>query len=259
MRRTLNLVILLMPAFTAMADNDMYKEYCQLMKEKRNLTFSVPENAVSFQSEGSLFVFSFGERVEEVAGCPIFMAGPIVNLSEDCSLVMMDINSAEKPRPEAYSDNRAYDVPASTAWMLSNCSYPWAPWYIYATRGIDMGDDSMKRSDEEIAALQKQVARLRAKYERLIENDELTRKIGCDRVFIVRIPDMVKICTNRDVPEYYCSNAEAMLKANATECYGVEFYKHSSYEPLKMLFFINGNNTTIDECVAKMAEYVRFE
>ena len=26
-----------------------------------------------------------------------------------------------------------------------------------------------------------------------------------------------------------------------------------------MLFFINGNNTTIDECVAKMAGYIRFE
>ena len=75
MRRTLNLVILLMPAFTAMADNDMYKEYCQLMKEKRNLTFSVPENAVSFQSEGSLFVFSFGERVEGRLGRKCHLQG----------------------------------------------------------------------------------------------------------------------------------------------------------------------------------------
>ncbi len=172
---------------------------------------------------------------------------------------MMDIDSAEKPRPRAYSNNRAYDFPASTSWMLSNCHYPWAPWYIYATYGIIMEDDSMKRSDEEIAELQKQVARLRGKYERLIEKDELTRKAGCDRVFIVRIPDMVKICTNRDIPEYYCPKAEALLKSNATECYGVEFYKHSSYEPLKMLFFINGNNTTIDECVSQMAEYIKFE
>ena len=248
-----------MITISAMGDDGKYKEYCRQMKEKRNLTLSVPESAVSFQSESSLFVFSFGEKVEELAGRPIFMAGPIISLSKDCSLVMMDIDSAEKPRPGAYSDNRAYDFPASTSWMLSNCHYPWAPWYIYATHGIIMEDDSMKRSDKEIAELQKQVARLRAKYERLIENDELTRKSGCDRVFIVRIPDMVKICTNRDIPEYYCPKTEALLKTNATECYAVEFYKHSSYEPVKMLFFINGNNTTIDECVSQMAECIKFE
>lgn len=259
MRRTLSLVVLLMTAFTAMSDNGKYKEYCRQMYEKRNLALYVPEVFVSFQSESPVFVFSFGEKVEELAGRPIFMAGPIVSLSQDCSLVMMDINSVEKPRPGAYSDDRAYDFPASTAWMLSNCHYPWAGWYIYATSGIDIGDDSMRRTDEEIVALQKQVARLRTKHERLIENDELTRKVGCDRVFIVRIPDMVKICTNRDVPDYYCPKAEAMLKTNATECYGVEFYKRSSFEPVKMLFFINGNNTTIDECVAKMAGYIRFE
>lgn len=214
---------------------------------------------MSFHSESSLFVLSFGEKVVELAGRPIFMTGPIVSLSQDCSLVMMDIDSEEKPRPGAYSDNRAYDFPASTSWMLSNCHNPWAPWYTYATHGIIIEDDSMRRSDEEIAELQKQVARLRAKYERLIENDELTLKTGCDRVFIVRIPDMVKICTNRDIPEYYCPKAEALLKSNATECYAVEFYKRSSYKPVKMLFFINGNNTTIDECVAQIAEYINFE
>ena len=49
------------------------------------------------------------------------------------------------------------------------------------------------------------------------------------------------------------------LKSGATECYGVEFYKKSSIDALQMLFFINGDKTSIDECVADMAEYINFE
>ncbi len=37
-----------------MGDDGKYKEYCRQMKEKRNLTLSIPESAVSFQSESSL-------------------------------------------------------------------------------------------------------------------------------------------------------------------------------------------------------------
>ena len=49
------------------------------------------------------------------------------------------------------------------------------------------------------------------------------------------------------------------LKSNATQCYGVEFYRKANYWPLKMLFFINANEISIDECVADMAEYIKFE
>lgn len=48
------------------------------------------------------------------------------------------------------------------------------------------------------------------------------------------------------------------LKSGATECYGVEFYKKSSIDALQMLFFINGDKTSINDCVADMAEYINF-
>ena len=86
----------------------------------------------------------------------------------------------------------------------------------------------------------------------MYKNTDLNRKTDSDVVSIVRIPNLETVVSNSE-------KMDSELKSNATECYGVEFYKHSSYEPVIMLFFINGNRTTIDECVDKMAEYIKFE
>ena len=86
----------------------------------------------------------------------------------------------------------------------------------------------------------------------MYKNTGLSHKTNSDVVSVVRIPNLETVVSNS-------GRIDSELKANATECYGVEFYKHSSYEPVIMLFFISGNSTTIDECVDKMAEYIKFE
>ena len=70
---------------------------------------------------------------------------------------------------------------------------------------------------------------------------------------------MERVTTQLVSSEVSHQKIEAELKENATECYGVEFYNNTSHTTFIMLFFINGNNATIDECVAKIAEYVKFE
>ena len=244
----------------AMADNDN-KEYCQLLKEKLNVIFSCPEELVKSIEKESSLRFEFGKTLDEFPTIPIFYGGFIVELSQDCSVVMMDIKNVEKPRAESYPKEREYETPEARGWMLNNCETPWAGWYINNFRGVrdDKSTNEQKEFDwvkplpeDKLLALQEKVTQLTELYVVMHKNTGLTRKSNCDVVSVVRIPNLeTVVCDSK--------NIDSELKANATECYGVEFYKHSSYETLKMLFLINGNNTTIDECVAKMAEYIRFE
>ena len=75
-----------------MADNGKYKEYYCELKNKLTVTLSVPESAISFKTDSSMFfAFTFGKVSEEVPGEIIFMGAPIVNLSENSSAVMMDV------------------------------------------------------------------------------------------------------------------------------------------------------------------------
>ena len=254
MRKILTLFILLVTTFTAMADNGKYKEYCCELKNKLNVTLSIPDSAISFKTDSSMFfAFTFGKVSEEVTGEIIFMGAPIVKLSENSSAVMMDVEYVSGKRS---GNDECWSTP--TAWMLYNCNTPWCIPLIRNT-GVCNNDGSEIYTQEETAAFMEKISQLRAQYERCLENDKLTHKANCDRIFIVRIPHLDRVTTSSIWPDLSCPKTEAQLKANATECYGVEFNKQSSSEAFKMLFFINGNNTTIDECVAKMAEYIRFE
>ncbi|MBQ5730747.1 MAG: hypothetical protein IIV57_03910, partial [Bacteroidaceae bacterium] len=107
-------------------------------------------------------------------------------------------------------------------------------------------------------SLREKISILRSQNERCIKKNEITKSVGCDRIFIVRIPDIQKVGTHRPLPELSCPNLDAGLKEKFNVCYCIEFYKESSYEPLKMLFFIDEKQTTIDECIFKIADYLKF-
>lgn len=247
-------------ALTAVGDNDNYKTYRQELKEKLKVEFAPFEDDVMFQSESSSFVFTFGDMLKNFPTLPTFEAGAIVKLSENCSVVIMDVASLQRVRPEAHPENYDYTIPAATGWMLSNCDTPSAGWYINNIKGVKGAEGGFKElTKEELQKLQDKVSALRQENERCIENSDLTQTINCDRLFVVRIPDIAKVGTHRPLPELSCPKVETVLKANATECYGVEFYKKSSFLPLRMLFFINGNVVTIDDCIKQMADIIKFE
>ena len=245
----------------ANGSNNDYNKYCKELKDKLNVYFSISEESVVFQTDTDFLFFQFGNKLPDFPTLPSFIGGPIVKFSEDCHILMMDIKNMQKPRPESYPKNRKQKTPVVRGWMLNNCGIPWSEWYINNTGGVILDEKAKKDvqnswdyplPEDKLLALQKKKSLLTKQYEIVMEEGELTNKTNCDIISIVRIPNMKTITSNSE-------NVDSILKKNATECYGVEFYKKSSYEPLLMLFFINGNNATIDECVAKIADYVKFE
>ena len=257
-----NLYLFLLVVFSSylslFANSGDYKKYCAELKEKRQVVFTPPTDKLEFISEQSFPVFTFGEMDDEISALPTFEAGPILKLSEDCSVIMMSVDNIKKPRPESYPKNRVYNIPSSTAYMLNNCGTLWAKWLINNSGGvIDENVKNIFSSTEQDSIIDK-ISMLRTKNECCIKENELTKSIGCDRIFIVRIPDIQKVGTHRPLPELSCSNLDAGRKEKYNLCYCIEFYKESSYEPLKMLFFIDEKQTTIDECILKIADYLRF-
>lgn len=258
MRNLFNLILCLLSTVYTMAQDNNYNNYCSHLYDILNARVAISENFVKYQNESPILVFTFGEQSEELPTVPIFEAGPIIHLSKECKIVIMGVDGKQKPRPESYLENREYNVPIATSWMLNNCDTPWAQWYINNTGGV-VEKDSQKLSEEDYALLRQKVAKLRSENELCIVNTRLTDKVNCDRIFIVRIPNIEKVGTHRPYPELSAQKTLKEIKDNTTECYAVEFYKHSSIIPLQMLFFIDGNATNIEECVNSVAEYIKFE
>ena len=248
-------------SFNALAFDDGYKRYCSQLKDKLGIVLAVPADAFEFLPESSALaappVIAFGDSYPNL-GAAGFVIGPTVKLNTNCSVVMMDIEMQGKPRPAHMPAPRDYTFAHTAAWMLNNCGEPWAYFYIYNIRGV-RNEDSVGPSPEELRAIQEKVDALRAKYERCIEDGEMVEKMNCDRAFIVRIPDIEKIGKNPEFAELLPPGYIEALKSNATQCYGVEFYRKANYWPLKMLFFINADEISIDECVADIAGYIKFE
>lgn len=261
MKRVFISAFLCMSIISAICSNGKTDSLRMQFKEKLNVSFSCPRESLKNIGEESSLRFEFGKALDEFPTIPIFYGGSIVELSENCSVVMMDIKNVQKPRAESYPKDREYETPEVRGWMLNNCETPWAGWYIQNLRGVRNDKSANERKiddwmqplpEDKLSALQEKVSRLTELHVVMYKNTGLNRKTNSDVVSVVKIPNIETVVSNSE-------RIDSELKANATECYGVEFYKHSSYEPVIMLFFINGNRTTIDECVDKMAEYIKFE
>lgn len=254
-----------------MAENNDYNRYRRQLKEKLGIELSVPDSSFEFVSGpfadfetvpsdivdySKGHILSFGDN-HPLLGCAAYLFGPTVKLNEHCRVAMMDIENVSKPRPLHRPAPHDYTFAQTSSWMLNNCGEPWAFFYIYDIRGV-RDDNAVRPSPEELRAMQEKADSLRAKYERCVEEGDIVEKTNCDRVFIVRIPDIEKIGTNPDFAPFLSTEYVEALKSNATQCYGVEFYRKANYDPLKMLFFINADEISIDECVSDMAEYIKF-
>lgn len=257
--RNIFLLVVFFSSLSLFANSEDYKKYCAELKEKRSVEFTPSTDKLEFITEQSFPVFTFGEMDNEISALPTFEAGLILKLSDNCSVIMMSVDNIKKPRPEAYSKDRVYNIPSSTAYMLNNCGTPWAKWLIDNSGGVIYDENVKNRfSSAEQDSIRERISNLREQNERCIKENEITKSVGCDCIFIVRVPDIKKIGTHRPLPELSCTDLDTRLKEKYTECYSIEFYKESSYEPLKMLFFIDANKTTIDECIGKIVNYLKF-
>lgn len=243
------------------ADGEEHERYCSMLKDKLGVELTAPAGSFQFLPDTFAFakssVICFGDSHPEL-GPAGFVVGPTVKLNEHCSVVMMEMEMQSKPHPAHLPEPCDYTFAKVSAWMLNNCGEPWAPFYIYNIRGV-LNDNVAIPSEEEQRAMQERADALRVEYECCIEEGEVLEKTNCDRLFIVRIPDIAKIGTNPDFAHLVMPGYIENLKSGATQCYGVEFYRKANYWPLKMLFFINADEISIDECVADIAEYIKFE
>ena len=208
--------------------------YSNQIKEKRGAVCTLPHRAVLFTEGKPEYYFTFGKATEEHPTRPTFNGGPLLNLQDDFSIVIMGLNSEQKPTPEAYPAERTYDTPISTSYLLSNCGTP-------------------------CAGQQEKATCLRARHEQMLENHELTQTTNCHRIYIVELPNVKNIEAHNRHTGIPCSKTITDLTAKAAKCYSVEFCKQTACEPLIMLFFINNSNTAIEECVAQIAQYIKFE
>ncbi len=258
MKKIIILIILFAMTHSVIGNNDKYQDYYSQMKEKQGVILSIPEKLVRFHTDVPMMIFTFGKMIEDLPTLPMFKGKVSVNLSEHCIVIMEDISHRSKPHSYPSSQHRIHDMPDVTGWMLNNCNAPWAKWYIENMGGV-ISNNSKSLSKEEQDSLKEKVLALRSRYERYIEDTKLTQKANCDKIFIVRIPNIEKIAINEFEPNSLSSAIDTELKKNMTKCYGVEFFKQSSYTNVKMLFFINGENTTIEKCIAEVADYLKFE
>ena len=208
--------------FLLRAENNDYNRYRRQLKEKLGIELSVPDSSFEFVSGpfgdyetmpsdiidySKGHILSFGDN-HPLLGCAAYLFGPTVKLNEHCRVAMMDIENVSKPRPLHRPAPHDYTFAQTSSWMLNNCGEPWAFFYIYDIRGV-RDDNAVRPSPEELRAMQEKTDSLRAKYERCVEDGDIVEKTNCDRVFIVRIPDIEKIGTNPDFApflstEYRC-------------------------------------------------------
>ena len=115
-----------------------------------------------------MVTFTFDEqRVSSlsIAGSPILVAGPLVELCEGCTVVLPSLEHVQKPNPEHRPPQGEYDMPRASAFMLDNCETESAHWVIKDRYGIVRPEES--------AALQEKCRALREMNERRFEDGVL--------------------------------------------------------------------------------------
>lgn len=254
-------IILWLCAMYSFADN--YGDYLQRYKEWYGVTVTIPNSLVTYNEKASMYhYFYFGSRLKDFPSLPLFPGGPVVRLTDGCKIVMYDLfNNNTRPQKGGTTiDN--YVTPLD-GYMLNNCGVPWENWYLTNTGGVILDDRTKlsrfplkwnRRKEESTRekALEK-ANKLRSEYVRTISGTAWTKRINCDRIYIVRIPHLDKV---------HCGDSKLnqTLKSNATECYGVDFFRADRYCGVTMLFFVNTKaGKTIDDYIDMMSRYISFD
>ena len=252
----LNIFFILLFCITVKAQEQSFTDYAALLKDRCKIFVTFPDNIIEYNPAATPQYFSF----DEFQSSPKFYYDPIINLTANCNVVLMDVINQK----QAHYDIGQLVVnyyPDAVSWMLKNCDLPWDRWSYTPPGGLFSEADMQKTEnkllktpiEQERAEMIKKANSLRLKYEQTIEHNELTEKTNCSVIYVVKIPNMERvICTDESLSK--------RLKKNSTDCYGVEFHNSSTHIGLKMLlFFDDKEGKTIGDYLEQLSQYIRFE
>ena len=254
-RSHLNIFFILLFCITVKAQEQNFTDYAALLEEQCKISVTFTDDMIEYSPAATPQYFSF----DELQSSPKFYYVPIINLTANCNVVLMDVINQK----QAHYDIGQLVVnyyPDAVSWMLKNCDLPWDRWSYTPPGGLlneaDMRNDDMFLKapiEQERAEMIKKANSLIQEYEQTIEHNELTEKTNCSVIYVVKIPNMERvICTDESL-----SNR---LKNNSTDCYGVEFHNSSTHIGLKMLlFFDDKEGKTIGDYLEQLSQYIRFE
>lgn len=239
------------------AEAQDYKDYSSLLKERCKISVSFPNDLIDYESSTITPYFCF----DNSQSLPRFYYGPIINMTDNCSVILMDIEKHNQPQ-FAIDQLITYNYyPDAIGWMFQNCDLPWNRWFYTPPGGLPGQSDLQNTENSSIKLptgrereeLIKKAILLRQEYETEIENNELTKKTNCSIIFIVKIPNIERVYSS---DELLCNK----LKKNSTDCYGVEFYKKTTHIGFKMLFFINDKEKeSIVDYIETVSQFLSFE
>ncbi|MBR5934662.1 MAG: hypothetical protein IKZ89_00755 [Bacteroidaceae bacterium] len=237
------------------AQEQNFKNYTALLKDRCGIKVTFPDSLIEYDHATSVQYISF----DEIQSLPLFYYGPIVKLTGNCYVVLMDVT---------YQKQSHYDVgqlvtnyyPDAISWMLKNCDLPWSYWF-YAPPGGLLGEsfESIEESFykpltelQRVELVKKATSKIQ-QYEQTIEKNGVTESSNCNVIYIVKIPNLKRInCTEESLIE--------KLKAVSTDCYGIEFYKRNTHMGFKILLFFNEiEKKSINEYVELVGQYVFFK
>ena len=229
--------------------HDDYDSFVKMYKQYWGITMSFPRSMFAgYEKEDEFdssreFTFISPEE-EEMAKGPVgyLPGGPVVTIDNNCKLIIEELDTAEiaKVRKRGVTlyfseHHEAY----FRDFMLENIGLPW--FHIDHEPSVLNNKELMEKIND--ATKRNVITHI---------DDKLTKKTNSDRVYVVRIPDIDKV---------WCEDLslQQQLKTNATDCYGLEFYR-ADRPRMAMLLFINSKGSkTIDDYVEQISGYIKFD
>lgn len=238
-------ITVLLLVLSCMATIVKAEGYLEGMQKHLGVNISVSQASLEETAPYELS-FIFGDK-KHFLGAPVFEGGAILRLSEDYTIVMMDLMTLEQ-HGNAYAYNPEY-FPIVTSWMLKLCGTHWLKWYIEGDGGV-INDGHKPLSEKEREETKKKIRQLRKKYEMQINDDSLLEKTNSSMIYVTRLPEPEKIlCLNQKYDAYF--------KSHTKKCYGIEFYKEGRRDAVRMLVFAN-NSKSVKKILSNIASCIRF-
>ncbi|MBO5915571.1 MAG: hypothetical protein J6Q25_01530 [Bacteroidales bacterium] len=221
----------------------LYLEYCQHAKSERSWTLSFPKQMVEMSHPDGFQYFTFGPQ--QLIN-PIFEYEPLVKLSKHCTIALEfkhALRKTTKPRNKDHALTNLAENPFGDGFLMLNLSRP-----------NELNNPAViKKKSSEVET-----------YSRVIGKGKAIKLTHCEVISIVEIPQLanIKVHKHRSKREAIVESFQPGFESDNLHCYAVCFQATSAESTpadIRMIFFIDGNKTSIDKCIAKAAKYIKFD